>query len=44
MQAYADEMYYINDYLKDRKPIITSGFFFMPGLPARLLTGIRLTV
>lgn len=28
MQAYADEMYYINDYLKDRKPIITSGFFF----------------
>lgn len=28
MQAYTDEMYYINDYLKDRKPIITSGFFF----------------
>lgn len=28
MRAYADEMYYINDYLKGRKPVITSGFPF----------------
>lgn len=28
MQAYTDEMYYINDYLKGRKPVITSGFLF----------------
>ena len=28
MQGYADEMYYINDYLKGRKPVITSGFLF----------------
>ena len=25
MQAYTDEMYYINDYLKRRKPVITTG-------------------
>lgn len=28
MQAYTDEMYYINDYLNGRKPVITSGFLF----------------
>ena len=28
MQAYTDEMYYINDYLKGRKPVITTGFLF----------------
>ncbi len=28
MQAYTDEMYYINDYLKGRKPVITTGFPF----------------
>lgn len=28
MQAYTDEMYYINDYLKGRKPVITTGFYF----------------
>lgn len=28
MNAYTDEMYYINDYLKGRKPVITSGFLF----------------
>lgn len=28
MQAYTNEMYYINDYLKGRKPIITTGFLF----------------
>lgn len=28
MQTYADEMYYINDYLNGRKPVITSGFLF----------------
>ena len=28
MRAYADEMYYINDYLKGRKPVITSSFLF----------------
>ena len=28
MRAYTDETYYINDYLKGRKPVITSGFLF----------------
>lgn len=28
MQTYTDEMYYINDYLKGRKPVITDGFLF----------------
>ena len=28
MQAYTDEMYYINDYLKGRKPVITTDFPF----------------
>lgn len=41
MRAYTDETYYINDYLKGRKPVITSGFLFTPSLPARSLTGIR---
>lgn len=44
MQAYTDEMYYINDYLKGRKPVITTGFHFMPGPPASLLTAIHSTV
>ena len=28
MRAYTDETYYINDYLKGRKPVITAGFLF----------------
>ena len=28
MQVYVDETYYINDYLKGRKPVITTGFPF----------------
>ena len=29
MRAYTDETYYINDYLKGRKPVITAGFLFL---------------
>ena len=44
MQAYTDEMYYINDYLNGRKPVITSGFLFYAQSAARSLTGIRSAV
>lgn len=43
MRAYTDETYYINDYLKGRKPVITAGFLFTHVLPARSLTGIHST-
>ena len=37
MQAYTDEMYYINDYLKGRKPVITTGFHFYARSASQLI-------